>query len=186
MLIVLLFSLFSRLVTEAVEEGIKALHDATVFGGQAIDFLLYAHYALPGARFGSVLLNWVNFWVDFDSQHVLVSFQLLFYRVPQPVLVVDNEAEFGAVDVSLFVAIHSLKGSSHDGNDHVENDEKRDECTYEENQPEHNFMIHVSIKAPSHLKIAQCQSVGINEAISKASQTCIRWLKSVLIEDPEE
>ena len=69
---------------------------------------------------------------------------------------------------------------------HVENDEKRDECTDEEDQPEHNFILQVPIKAPSHLKITQSESVGINEAISKASETCIIWLNSVLIEDPEE
>ena len=73
--------------------------------------------------------------------------------------VVEDEDEFLSQYVSLFSIRDFLKCTSHNGDDHVEDDEERDESATEKYKPEDYLMDHIVIEAICYLEITQSQSV---------------------------
>ena len=100
--------------------------------------------------------------------------------------VVEDEDEFLSQYVSLGFVRDALKCSSHDGDDHVEDDEERDERATEEYNPEDKLIFHIVIEAFCYLEVTQCQSVRVDQTICKANKASILWIIGVHIKDPKE
>ena len=100
--------------------------------------------------------------------------------------VVEDEDEFLSQYVSLSFVRDTLKCSPHDGDDHVEDDEERDERATEEYNPEDKLIFHIVIEAFCYLEVTQCQSVRVDQTICKANSARILRIMGVHIKDPKK
>ena len=110
-----------------------------------------------------LLLYRVKIGVDIYCENILVLFQFPFHFFIKLMVVLNDETKLGAVDIRLLVFFNLCKRSSHDGNDHIEDNEKRDKGSNEEYDPENEHLVAFGVVAEtlSNLKVSKCQSVGI-------------------------
>ena len=88
-----------------------------------------------------LLLYRVNIGVDIYRENILVLFQFPFHFLIKLMVVLNDETKLGAVDIRLLVFFNLCKRSSHDGNDHIEDNEKRDKSSNEEDSPKDKVFI---------------------------------------------
>ena len=93
-----------------------------------------------------------------------------FHVGVESVEVLLNELQFRAVDMVHVLLIYFFKGRTHDSDDHVENDQQRNESSNEEDKPENDNLVtfHVIHEISSDLEITEGQSVRVNQHKAEA------------------
>ena len=157
--VILLLVLLGLKGAEIVVERVLVEANAAELDTQKIKASIDALHTAGQALLHGVLLDGIDVRVDIDSEEILVRLQFVLHVVREPVVVADDQLKLGAEDFGVCCLFDAFKSRTHDGNDHVEDDQHRDECSNEEDEPEDQDVIRVVDKAFSNLKVTKCQSV---------------------------
>ena len=103
------------------------------------------------------------------------------------VKIVRDQGQLGAVNLRLCLGSYSLESCGHHSDYHIQNDQKRDQCSDKEHNPEHEHVARVAVRVIiCQHKITNCQSIRVYEASEEATQAFIMAFPRILVYDPEE
>ena len=100
---------------------------------------------LAQTRLLRFLLNYINIRVDLYLEYVLVLFQLILLAWQKSIVVFHDQTKLGTVNEGSLLLFYFCKCGAHDSNYHVENDEKRKDSCTEEDKPESDDLVTISV-----------------------------------------
>ena len=147
---------------EAIVEGIQLERVA----GLAISHLGHAsletHHAVTNALLNRIFLNRVCLGVNLDCEQVLALLQVIMDRILEAMVVVIDKLELCAENLCFCLIPDSRESISHDGNNHVEDEEQSKKGANEEDEPEQEDLFCVLHETYCNIKVTQSKPVRVD------------------------